>query len=361
MASRRIRAAVVGATGVVGQQFVLALQRHPWFEVRTLAASERSAGKTFREALRDEHTRAIRWFCNEQPPQRALDKTVEDASELDMSRVDVVFSAVESDAAKKLEPQYAEEKPVISTASAYRYFDDVPILIPGVNSGHARLIDAQRRNRGWKGFITTQPNCTTTGLAITLRPLLDNFGVEKVVMTSLQAMSGAGRSPGVIGLDILDNVIPYIAGEEEKVQKETTKILGTFGGDRIEPAKMGVTSTCTRVNVLDGHTEAVFTSLGRKCSVDDVRNAFLGFGKGLVEEFPSAPGQMIVVQEDPFRPQPRLDRDNCDGMATTVGRIQEDYVLENGVKYVLVSHNTKMGAAKGAVMIAESLHRSGYI
>jgi aspartate-semialdehyde dehydrogenase len=345
----------------VGQQFIVALQRHPWFEVGTLAASERSAGKSYKDALRDERTRAMRWFCSEEPPQEALDRTVDDASELDLTGIDVIFSAVESDAAKELEPRYAEEKPVISTASAYRDFDDVPILIPGVNSAHARLVDVQRRNRGWKGFITTQPNCTATGLAITLRPLLDCFGVERVVMTSIQAMSGAGRSPGVIGLDILDNVIPYIPGEEEKVQKETMKILGTFGGDRIEPAKMGVTCTCTRVNVLDGHTEAVFAALGRKCSVDEVRSAFLGFGKGLVEDLPSAPGQMIVVHEDPFRPQPRLDRDNCDGMATTVGRIREDPVLENGVKYVLVSHNTRMGAAKGAVMIAESLHRLGYI
>ncbi len=357
----KIRTAIVGATGVIGQQFVLALHKHPWFETTTLAASERSAGKTYREALCDEHTKATRWFSKEQPPAEILDMKVEDAEEMDLSKIDVVFSAVESDVAKELEPKYAEKKPVVSTASAYRYSDDVPILIPGVNSNHAQLIESQRRNRGWKGFITTQPNCTTTGLAITLKPLLDDFGVRNVVMTSLQAISGAGRSPGVIGLDIVDNVIPYIPGEEEKVQRETSKILGTLCGGVIDPLRIGVTCTCTRVNVIDGHTEAVFVSLEKECSVEDVKNSFERFGKELYADLPSAPRQMIVVHDDPFRPQPRLDRDNFDGMATTVGRIRLDSVLENGVKYVLLSHNTKMGAAKGAVLMAECLHNMRYL
>jgi len=357
----RIRAAIVGATGVVGQQFVVALQNHPWFKTTLLAASERSAGKTYQEALRDERTKAMRWLCDERPPEDALEMRVENTAELDLAKVDVVFSAVESDVAKELEPRFAEEKPLISTARAFRYFDDVPILVPGVNSDHARLIDIQRRSRGWKGFITTQPNCTATGLVITLKPLLDAFGVKTVVMTSLQALSGAGRSPGVIGLDILDNVVPYIVGEEEAVQRETLKILGTYRNDKIESAKIGVTCTCTRVNVLDGHTEAVFASLGKPCTMEEVKKVFISFGKGLTEELPSAPSQMIVVHEDPFRPQPRLDRDNFDGMATTVGRIREDHVLENGIKYVLLSHNTKMGAAKGAVMVAEGLRQMGYL
>ena len=351
----KIRTAIVGATGVIGQQFVLALHNHPWFETIALAASERSAGKTYREALCDERTKATRWFSNEQPPEEILDMKVEDASAMNLSKVDFVFSAMESDVAKELEPKYAKEKPVVSTASAYRYSDDVPILVPGVNSNHARLIESQRRNRGWKGFITTQPNCTTTGLVITLKPLLDDFGVRNVVMTSLQAISGAGRSPGVIGLDIIDNVVPYIPGEEEKVQNETLKILGTFGSGVIDPLRIGVTCTCTRVNVIDGHTEAVFVSLENACQIEDVKNSFERFGKDLNVDLPSAPRKMIVVQEDPFRPQPRLDRDNFEGMATTVGRIRPDSVLENGVKYVLLSHNTKMGAAKGAVLMAECL------
>lgn len=357
----KIRAAIVGATGVIGQQFVVALQDHPWFETTVLAASERSAGKTYRDALCDERTRAMHWFCNEQPPVNALNMKVQNASELNLSKIDVVFSAVESDAAKELEPKYAEKKPVISTASAFRYFDDVPILVPGVNSEHAHLIDCQRKSRGWKGFITTQPNCTATGLVITLKPLLDDFGIKSVIMTSLQAISGAGRSPGVIGLEILDNVIPFIPGEEEKVQKEILKILGNYRNDEIESLRMGLTCTCTRVNVLEGHTEVVFVSLGKHCTVEEVKNAFLEFGKELAKELPSAPSQMITVQEDPFRPQPRLDRDNFDGMTTTVGRIRTDPVLDNGMKYVLLSHNTKMGAAKGAVMVAEGLQRMGYI
>jgi len=250
---------------------------------------------------------------------------------------------------------------VISTAATFRYDEDVPILVPGINSEHAGLIKEQRKRRGWKGFITTQPNCTTTGLAITLKPILDRFRVKMVLMTSLQSLSGAGRSPGVIGLDILDNIIPYIPREEEKVQTETVKILGEYGGGKIAPAEMKVSCTCTRVNVLEGHTETVFLSTGRDCTVDEVKGAFLGFGRDLHRRFPSAPERLIVVSDDPFRPQPRLDRNNHDGMATTVGRIRKDPALENGVKYVLVSHNTKMGAAKGAVLIAEQLYEEGYL
>jgi aspartate-semialdehyde dehydrogenase len=358
----KIRAAIVGATGVIGQQFLVALQNHPWFNIEVLAASERSAGKTYYDALRDERTRALRWFCSEQPSEDMLNMRVENAASMEASNIDVVFSAVEADVSRELEPKFARTTPVISTASAFRYFDDVPILVPGVNSDHAKLIDVQRSKRGWRGFITTQPNCTTTGLVITLKPLLDNFGIRMVIMTSLQALSGAGRSPGVIGLDILDNVIPYIVGEEEKVQTESLKILGTYEGGKVRNAAFGVTCTCTRVNVLDGHTEAVFASLGKRCTVDEVKKVFTEFGEELCRScLPSAPTHMIIVHEDPFRPQPRLDRDSCGGMATSVGRIREDNVLENGIKYVLLSHNTKMGAAKGAVLVAESLHQMGYI
>jgi len=357
----KLKTCIVGATGVVGQQFIVSLQDHPWFEISSLAASERSAGKTYLDALRDERTKALRWFCDEQPREEVLGIKVENAEAIDVARVDVVFSAVEADVARKLEPKFAEKKPVISTASAFRYDEDVPILVPGVNSEQAKLIRAQKKKRGWKGFITTQPNCTTTGLVITLKPILGRFGVRRVIMTSLQSLSGAGRSPGVIGLDILDNVIPYIPQEEEKVQTETLKILGKYADGRIVPLDIAVSCTCTRVNVLEGHTEAVFLSTEKACSVDEVRDVFLNFGKELEElKLPSAPEQMIVVNDDPFRPQPRLDRDNCGGMATTVGRIRKDNALENGIKYVLVSHNTKMGAAKGAVFVAEQLFKGGY-
>ena len=287
---------------------------------------------------------------------------VENGDGLDVAGIDIVFSAVESDAARVLEPQYARTAAVLSTASAFRYEDDVPILVPGVNLGHAAQIDVQRRRRGWRGFIVPLPNCTTMGLVVTLKPLLDRFGVDRVVMTSMQGISGAGRSPGVAALDILDNIIPYIPGEEEKVARETGKILGVLGEGGIAPATFPVSATCTRAAVSEGHTEAVAVSLGRRASPADVAAAFREFGSELARlALPSAPERMITVHDDPFRPQPRLDRDADGGMTTSVGRIRDDQALENGIKYLLVSHNTKMGAAKGAVLTAEYLATTGYL
>jgi aspartate-semialdehyde dehydrogenase len=357
-----IKAGIVGATGIVGQQFLVALKGHPWIEIAALAASERSAGRSYKGAITDSQSGALRWFCQEPPVQEVMDMPVQNAAEMDASALDIIFSAVESDQAKILEPKFATDKAVISTASAFRYDEDVPILIPGINSEHAKLIDVQRKTRGWKGFITPIPNCTTAGLAITLKPIHESFGVNAVIMTSMQALSGAGRSPGVTGLDILDNVIPFIVGEEEKVQRETQKILGNFAGNSVGTAKFNISCTCTRVDVREGHTESVFVSTQKTCDVDDVARAMMEYvGLPGDTDLPSAPRHMIIVHEDPFRPQPRLDRDADDGMATVVGRIRKDNVLENGVKYVLVSHNTKMGAAKGAVLVAELLIRDGYI
>jgi aspartate-semialdehyde dehydrogenase len=357
-----IKAGIVGATGIVGQQFLVALQSHPWIEIAALAASERSAGRSYKEAITDAQSGALRWFCQEPPVEKVMDMPVQNAAEMDVSTMDIIFSAIESDQAKILEPKFARDKAVISTASAFRYDEDVPVLIPGINSEHAKLIDTQRRTRGWKGFITPIPNCTTAGLAISLKPIYESFGVNAVIMTSMQALSGAGRSPGVIGLDILDNVIPFIAGEEEKVQRETQKILGKFAGDSVTPVKFHVSCTCTRVNVREGHTESVFVSTQKACEASDVTRAMREYiGSPGDSDLPSAPKHMIIVHEDPFRPQPRLDRDVEDGMATGVGRIRKDNVLENGIKYVLVSHNTKMGAAKGAILVAELLIRDGYI
>ncbi|MCS6927247.1 MAG: aspartate-semialdehyde dehydrogenase [Candidatus Binatia bacterium] len=356
------RVAVVGATGIAGQQFLVALDHHPWFEVSLLAASERSAGKSYGEAIRDAKTGARRWWCQGEPPLSVLSLPVYDASSLNLSGIDLVFSAVESDVAREIEPLYAKTTPVISTASAFRSEPDVPVFIPGVNLDHARLLEVQKRKRGWQGFLATQPNCTAIGLAITLKPLLEQFGLTTVLMTSMQGVSGAGRSPGVIALDILDNIIPFIVGEEEKVEKETQKILGVFSEGSIIPAAFSVSATCTRAAVLEGHTEAVFAALARPCSVEDVRAAMIAFGRDFLSlGLPSAPKHMIIVHDDPFRPQPRLDRDAEDGMATSVGRLRKDHALENGVKYVLVSHNTKMGAAKGAVLMAEYLLQAGYI
>jgi aspartate-semialdehyde dehydrogenase len=358
-----LRTGLVGATGIVGQQFVVALQDHPWFQLSQLAASERSAGKTYRQALTDPSSGAFRWYCPEPPAAQVLDMDVRATTDLDLGQLDVVFTAIESDEALKLEPRLAEQVPVISTAAAFRMEPDVPIFVSTINPDHARLIDLQRKRRGWKGFITPQPNCTTIGLVTTLKPVYDRWGLNLVLMTSMQAMSGAGRAGGVLGMDILDNVIPYIPKEEEKVQQETQKVLGSYAdGERIEPASFPVSCTCTRVNVMDGHTEAVFVSTRDKASVDEVKAAFREYRAGLEDlGLPSAPCQLIEVSDDPFRPQPRLDRDLHGGMATSVGRIREDHALPNGLKWVLVSHNTKMGAAKGAVLVGELLSKQGYI
>ncbi|MEI8358461.1 MAG: aspartate-semialdehyde dehydrogenase [Deltaproteobacteria bacterium] len=360
MAEKRDRrVAVVGATGVAGQQFVAALDRHPWFRVTALAASERSAGRSYREALTDQKTGARRWYCDHEPSPEMLSMPVVDARELDLDAVDIVFTAVESDAARDLEPRFARRKPVFSTASAFRYEADVPIAVPGVNLDHLDIVAVQQRKRGWKGFGVPLPNCTTMGLVVTLKPLLDAFGLRRIVMTSMQGLSGAGRSPGVAALDVVDNVIPYIVGEEEKVARETGKILGGLAGDGFAPHPVMVAATCTRANVREGHTEVVQVELERPATIDGVREAFLRFGSEFCARgLPSAPPSLIVLHDDPFRPQPRLDREAGGGMATSVGRLRLD---DSGLRYMLVSHNTKMGAAKGAVLVAEHLVDAGRI
>jgi aspartate-semialdehyde dehydrogenase len=353
--------AVIGATGVAGQQFLASLSGHPWFDVVALAASERSAGKLFKDAITDA-TGAFRWYCQEPLDPAFAGIMVQDASKLDATKVDLIFTAVESDAAKDLEPRYAKTTPVVSTASAFRYEKDVPIFIPGVNESHDALIPVQKKNRGWKGFVTPVPNCTTTGLAMTLKPLHEHFGIQQVLMTSMQACSGAGRSPGVIGLDIMDNVIPYIPKEEEKVEKETQKILGIIKGEEIISAPFPVSATCTRVPVLEAHTEAVYVSLKKPVTVDEVKKAMREWGKDFIAlKLPSCPPALMEVTDDPFRPQPRLDRDRQGGMVTSVGRVRADHALANGVKFMLVSHNTKMGAAKGGMLVAEYLIHKGHI
>lgn len=356
----RIPVAVVGATGLAGQQFLASLAGHPMFEVKKLAASPRSAGKKYGDAIRDDKG-ASRWFCSEPLSSEHAAITVEDSASMTSDGIKLLFSAVEADVARELEPRFAKDIAVISTASAFRYENDVPVFLPGVNWDHAALIDIQRKNRGWKGFVSPGPNCTTVGLAMTLRPLDVAFGVGKVIMTSMQALSGAGRSPGVSAMDILDNIVPYIPKEEEKVEKETLKILGKIGPSGIIPASMAVSCTCTRVNVLEGHTESVFVELKKKATLAEVKAAWKEFGSELqAMGLPSAPKQLVSLTEDPFRPQVRLDRDAEGGMSTVVGRLREDPVL-GGVKYMLVSHNTRMGAAKGAILVAEYLAKKSYI
>lgn len=357
-----LRVAVIGATGVVGQEFIVSLNRHPWFEVKHLAASERSAGKKYIDAIHDKSTGVMKWHQHEPVPEYARDMVIQNVNDIDPSDADLVFTAIEADDAKVIEPRFAQHVPVISTAAAFRYENDVPILIPGLNDDQTELLNVQRKNRGWKGFVAPLPNCTTTGLAITLKPIMDNFGVESVFMTSMQAVSGAGRTPGVAALDIFDNVIPYIPKEEEKVQVETMKILGRLNGSAINPAKMKVSCTCTRVGVLDGHTESVFVETAKDCEPAAVKDAMLKYSSNVsIKGLPSAPPEYIFVHDDPTRPQPRLDRNMNNGMTTVVGRLRKDTVFERGVKYVLLSHNEKMGSAKGAVLLAELLKQKSYL
>ena len=357
-----LHVAIIGATGVVGQEFIVSLKGHQWFDVKYLAASERSAGKKYIDAIHDNQSGVTKWHQQEPVPEYARDMVVKQVSDIKPQEVDLVFTAIESDDAKIIEPKFAEHIPVISTAAAFRYDNDVPILIPGINDEQAELINIQRKNRGWKGFIAPLPNCTTTGMAITLKPILDDFGVKKVFMTSMQAVSGAGRTPGVAALDIFDNIIPYIPKEEEKVQRETMKILGTLNNGSIKPADMKVSCTCTSAAVLDGHTEAVFVETEKACEPVEVKQSMLRYSKNVsIKDLPTAPPEYIYVHDDPARPQPRLDRMMNDGMTTLVGRLRKDTALDKGVKYVLLSNNEKMGSAKGAVLLAELLEQRNYL
>lgn len=356
-ADRERSVAVVGATGVAGQQFVEALSDHPWFRITAVAASARSAGKTYADALRDADSGSSRWYCESPPDENVLRLTVQNAEDLDPQSADVIFTAIESDAARELEPRWAKHRPVFSTASAFRYEPDVPIIVPGVNLEQLDIIAEQRRRRDWRGFVVPLPNCTTVGLVVTLKPLAEAFGLKRVILTSMQGLSGAGRSPGTPAMDVLDNIIPFIPGEEEKVAKETGKILGKIVDGAFEPNPVPVRATCTRANVLEGHTEAVHVDLPGNPSEAAIRSAFEDWGRDFCGRgLPSAPERLIEIHDDPYRPQPRLDRHAGDGITTSVGRIRLD---DQGLRYILVSHNTKMGAAKGAVLAAEHMADAG--
>ena len=240
-----LKVALIGATGAVGQEFVLALNRHPWFELSAVVSSSRSAGKKYVDSLRDPSSAILRWHSRNEIPEYVRDMIVTTVDHIRPESFDLVFTALESDDALKIEPNFAKSVPVISTAAAFRYESDVPIIIPGINEDHIELLSVQKRQRKWEGFVCPLPNCTTTGLVITLKPIMESAGLKSVIMTSMQALSGAGRSPGVVALDILDNVIPYIPKEEEKVQVETKKILGKFDNDSVSPANLKVSCTCT--------------------------------------------------------------------------------------------------------------------
>ncbi len=352
------RSAILGATGVAGQQFLEALFDHPWIEISGLYASERSMGKPY--------GKAATWHSPEILPDKVAEMMVKNIDIVvdELDQYDIVFSALPSDVAETIEGKCAAHKPVISTASAFRYKDDVPVLVPEVNAEHAPLIEKQKKERGWKGFVVPGPNCTTMGLIISLKPILDSFGIKKVFMTSLQALSGAGY-PGHPGMDILDNVIPFINKEEGKVVIETVKTLGKYDNGKVDNADFGVSCTCTRVATLDGHMLSIFVETEKECTPEDFKNAIQEYNAKCRETFgdlPSAPQETIIVKEEDNRPQPRLDRELGAGMSTVVGRIRQDEVYgKNGIKYIALSHNTKRGAAKGELLVTEYLMTKGYL
>jgi aspartate-semialdehyde dehydrogenase len=344
----KYRVGILGATGMVGQRFIQLLEDHPQFEITAVAASDRSQGKTYGDACS--------WRLGGEMPAKVRTMPVQaPAPPLDC---DLVFSSLPGEMARETEGSFAAAGfPVISNSSAFRMDDDVPLLIPEVNHQHLGLIQKQSYRSG--GFIVTNPNCSTIMLALALAPLHAAFGVSAVAATTLQAVSGAGY-PGVASLDVLDNVLPHIGGEEEKIEIETKKILGRFLNDQIENAPMAVSAQCHRVNVADGHMAAVRVKLERKPDLKELREALMSF-RSLPQEMGlhSAPALPIIVRDEPDRPQPKLDRDAGKGMSITVGRLMPDSVLD--YRFVALSHNTIRGAAGAAILNAELLISVGIV
>src|SRR5438477_1859771 len=348
--SKTFRVGILGATGVVGQRFIQLLQNHPQFEVTALAASDRSQGKTYAEACT--------WRLPGDMPEHAKRIIVQaPAPPLDC---DIVFSSLPGDVAKDAEEEFARAGyPVISNSSPHRMSADVPLLIPEVNAYHVALIDMQRKSRGFRrGFIVTNPNCSAIVIVMALAPLHAKFGVSSCVVTTMQALSGAGY-PGVASLDATDNVIPFIGGEEEKIEAETLKLLGRIDGDAIQSARIEVSAQCNRVNVSDGHMASIRVKLARPAALDQIREALASFTSVPQElKLHSAPAKPIIVRDEIDRPQPRLDRDAGNGMSVTVGRIARDNVLD--YRFVALGHNIIRGAAGAAILNAELLLGTGW-
>ena len=337
-------AAVLGATGTVGQRFITLLADHPWFKLTTLTTSERNAGKRYADA--------VHWHLPTPMPESVADLILEPTRpEMD---AELCFSALPTDAAQLYEAALAKAgHHVFSNASTHRMDPYVPNLIAEVNFEHVKALAKQRQANGWTGSIVTNGNCTAIHLTLAIAPLHRDFGIEQLLVSTMQSISGAGY-PGVPSLDVLDNVVPYIGGEEEKVVEETQKHLGGWDGAAFTPARFPMSVHCNRVLVRDGHTETVSLKLKGSPNVDAVKESFRAF-KGRPQELklPSAPAHPIVVRDEDDRPQPLLDRDTERGMASTVGRIREDAVL--GLKFVVVGHNTIRGAAGASVLNAELL------
>jgi aspartate-semialdehyde dehydrogenase len=341
---KKLRVGILGATGMVGQRFIELLEQHPQFEITALAASDRSQGKRYEQAckwrLTGEMPLAVR-ALDVHPPAPPLD-------------CDLIFSSLPGDVAREAEESFARAGyPVISNSSAFRMDEDVPLLIPEVNHEHLALLDVQRRRFDSGGYIVTNPNCSTIMIALALAPLHAAFGVRAIIATTMQALSGAGY-PGVASLDILDNVLPFIDGEEEKIENETKKILGRTRAGVIEAAPMKVSAQCNRVNVSDGHMAAIRIQLEKSAELEEVREVLAGYSS-LPQELHlySAPEHPILVTSERDRPQPRLDRDAGKGMSVTIGRLKRDTVLD--FSFVGLSHNTIRGAAGAAILNAELL------
>jgi aspartate-semialdehyde dehydrogenase len=348
----QIPVAVLGATGSVGQRFISLLENHPWFKVVALAASDKSAGQKY--------SQVTRWILDTPMPGYAKDMVIVPASTKSV-QAKIVFSALHNEIAKNLEPQFAEAgMAVCSNASSYRRGEDVPLLLPEVNANHIHLVKEQRKNKNWSGCIITNPNCTSTGLTVALKALDDAFGVKKVFAVSLQALSGAGY-PGVSSLDILDNVIPNINGEEEKVEWEPRKMLGKLNENKIDLADIKFSAHTNRVAVLDGHTVCVSVELSSPPSDLKVVSEILQnySAPESAKNLPSSPRPVISLRNEADRPQPRLDRLTGKGMTTVIGRVREDPLLH--LKFVVLSHNTIRGAAGGSIYNAELLVNEGLL
>jgi aspartate-semialdehyde dehydrogenase len=346
----RIPVAVLGATGAVGQRFVSLLENHPWFEVASVTGSERTQGRRYGDT--------VRWVVPGDIPAEVAGMTVH-ASD-DPGQVALVFSALPSNIAREIEPLLAGRGYVVcSNASALRMQPDVPLLIPEINPGHLEVIEAQRRRAGYEGSIVTSPNCAVSAIIFPLAALQWAFGLTRVHAVTMQAISGAGY-PGVPASDIQDNVIPFINGEEDKIENEPRKLLGQVRDGEIVPASFVVSAQANRVPVSDGHTAALSVELERKASLGEVRAALESFrASDEVAELPSAPARPLVLRGEPDRPQPRRDRDDQDGMAVVVGRLSACAVLD--YKMVALVHNMLRGAASGAILNAELLVSRGYL
>lgn len=341
---KKRKAAVLGATGTVGQRFISLLAGHPWFDLVALTGSDRSVGQRYGDA--------VHWLLPSDLPDGVADmRVLPTDAELD---ADICFSALPAEAAAEHEAALAKRgHHVFTNASPHRMDEDVPLLLAEVNFGHVHALERQRRERGWTGSIVANGNCTAIHLNLALAPLHRDFGIERAVVTTMQALSGASY-PGVASLDALDNVVPFIGGEEEKVVAEVNKVLGTWDGASVVSAGIPMSVHCNRVTVRDGHTETVSLALRGGPAVEDVKSSLRAF-RGRPQELglPSAPTRPVIVREEPDRPQPVLDRDAEKGMATTVGRVRDDPVL--GTKFVLLGHNTIRGAAGASVLNAELL------